>query len=75
MSIGGPHVATVSATANMCGNLGAAAFPIAVPWLLAHAGGWNAVLGGFGALYIIAAVFWLMIRTNGSLFDEPPAKA
>ena len=64
MSLGGPHVATVSATANMCGNLGAAAFPIAVPWLLAHAGGWNAVLGGFGALYIVAAVFWLMMKAE-----------
>jgi nitrate/nitrite transporter NarK len=64
MSLGGPHVATVSATANMCGNLGAAAFPIAVPWLLAHAGGWNAVLGGFGALYIIAAAFWLMMKAE-----------
>ncbi len=64
ISLGGPHVATVSATANMCGNLGAAAFPIAVPWLLAHAGGWNAVLGGFGALYIIAAVFWLMMKAE-----------
>ncbi len=72
MSFGGPHVATVSATANMCGNLGAAAFPVAVPWLLAHAGGWNAVLGGFGALYIIAAVFWLLIRANSSLFDHSP---
>ncbi len=72
MSLGGPHVATVSATANMCGNLGAAAFPVAVPWLLAHAGGWNAVLGGFGALYIIAAVFWLLIRANSSLFDHSP---
>ena len=64
MSLGGPHVATVSATANMCGNLGAAAFPIAVPWLLAQAGGWNAVLGGFGALYIIAAAFWLMMKAE-----------
>jgi hypothetical protein len=35
-----------------------------VPWLLAHAGGWNAVLAGFGALYIIAAVFWLLIRNE-----------
>lgn len=64
ISMGGPHVATISATTNMCGNLGAAAFPIAVPWLLHHAGGWNAVLGGFGALYIIAAIFWLMIRNT-----------
>ncbi len=64
MNIGGPHVATLSATTNMCGNLGAAAFPILVPWLLAHAGGWNAVLAGFGALYIIAAVLWLLIRNE-----------
>lgn len=74
MSLGGPHVATVSATANMCGNFGAAAFPLAVPWLLHHAGGWNAVLGGFGALYIVAAVFWLMIRSDGSLFDRASRK-
>ena len=69
MNIGGPHVATVSATANMSGNLGAAAFPIAVPWLLAHAGGWNAVLVGFASLYVVAAVLWILIRTQGSLFE------
>lgn len=69
MNLGGPHVATVSATANMSGNLGAAAFPIVVPWLLANAGGWDAVLAGFASLYVIAAVFWLLIRTKGSLFE------
>ena len=69
MSLGGPHVATVSATANMSGNLGAAAFPIVVPWLLANAGGWDAVLAGFASLYVIAAVFWFLIRTKGSLFE------
>jgi MFS family permease len=69
MSLGGPHVATVSATANMSGNLGAAAFPIVVPWLLANAGGWNAVLAGFASLYVIAAVFWFLIRAKGSLFE------
>lgn len=69
MNLGGPHVATVSATANMSGNLGAAAFPIVVPWLLANAGGWDAVLAGFASLYVIAAVFWFLIRTKGSLFE------
>lgn len=68
MNLGGPHVATVSATANMSGNLGAAAFPIVVPWLLANAGGWDAVLAGFASLYVIAAVFWFLIRAKGSLF-------
>jgi len=72
MSLGGPHVATVSATANMSGNFGAAAFPIVVPWLLANAGGWNAVLAGFASLYVIAAVFWFLIRAKGSLVDPSP---
>jgi nitrate/nitrite transporter NarK len=69
MSLGGPHVATVSAMANMSGNLGAAAFPVVVPWLLANVGGWDAVLAGFASLYLIAAVFWFLIRTKGSLFE------
>jgi ACS family glucarate transporter-like MFS transporter len=69
MTLGGPHVGTVSAMANMSGNLGAAAFPVVVPWLLANAGGWNAVLAGFASLYLFAAVFWLLIRTTGGLFD------
>lgn len=70
MSLGGAHVGTVSATNNMCGNFGAAAFPLLVPLVLNHAGGWNAVLVCFGTLYIVAAVLWLMIRTNGSVFER-----
>lgn len=67
MRLGGPHVAAVSAVTNMCGNFGAASFPLAVPWLLAHAGGWNAVLGAFGALYIVGAVFWLLMHVEKPL--------
>ena len=74
MSMGGAHVASVSATTNMCGNFGAAAFPLAVPWLLHHAGGWNAVLTGFGVLYVIAAVFWLLLKTEGNVFDQALVK-
>jgi hypothetical protein len=37
--------------------------------LLANAGGWDAVLAGFASLYVIAAVFWFLIRTKGSLFE------
>ena len=64
MSFGKEHAATVSATTNMCGNLGAAAFPLAVPWLLSHAGGWDAVLVAFGSLYIAAAVFWMRMKVS-----------
>ncbi len=64
MRLGGTNVAAVSAVTNMCGNFGAASFPLAVPWLLANAGGWNAVLAAFGALYIVGAVFWLLMKVE-----------
>jgi ACS family glucarate transporter-like MFS transporter len=64
MRLGGTNVAAVSAVTNMCGNFGAASFPLAVPWLLAHAGGWNAVLTAFGALYVVGAVFWLLMKVE-----------
>ena len=67
MRIGGKHCATVSGTMNMCGNFGAASFPIVVPWLLRTTGSWNAVLVGFAALYVLAAGFWLMLRTDKSV--------
>ncbi len=70
MTCGGPHAGTLSAITNMCGNFGAATFPILVPWLIANAGGWDAVLIGFGTLYIVAAMLWLMMRSNGSLFEK-----
>lgn len=64
MTFGGSHSATWSAITNMCGNLGAASFPILVPRLIAHGGGWDAVLGAFGALYIVAAALWLLLRSG-----------
>lgn len=68
MSISGEHVATVGGTMNMCGNLGAALFPLAVPWLLRVTGSWTAVLLGFGALYVIAAACWWLMKTDGNVF-------
>jgi len=70
MNLGGAHVATFGAIVNMSGNLGAAAFPIVVPWLLANVGGWDAVLAGFAALYAVAAVFWILIRTKENLLEK-----
>lgn len=74
MHLGGSHAGTVSAVTNMCGNFGAACFPLAVPWLLHHAGGWNAVLTGFGVLYIVAAVFWLLLKAEESAFERVAMK-
>jgi len=64
MTCGGAQTATWSAVTNMCGNFGAASFPILVPWLIARAGGWDAVLFAFGAIYILAAVIWLLLPTE-----------
>jgi len=74
MHVGGSHVATVSGVMNMCGNLGAAAFPVLVPWLLTNAGGWDAVLIGFTALYVCAAVFWLLLKTKHNMFNCSTAR-
>ena len=72
MSMGGHHAATLSATVNMCGNIGAALFPLAVPWLLRATGSWDAVLMGFGALYVAAAACWWLLKTDGNVFASKP---
>ncbi|MEY4940488.1 MAG: putative sulfoacetate transporter SauU [Verrucomicrobiota bacterium] len=75
MSMGGAHVATVMSMMNMSGNLGAALFPLAVPWLLAATGSWNAVLLGFSGLYVAAAVCWSLLKVEGTVMDQALAKA
>lgn len=71
IDMGGPHVGTVNATMNMMGNLGAWAFPIAVPWLLRHSdGSWEAVVLVFGACYVASAVFWLLLKPEGTVLEQ-----
>ena len=71
----GSHVATVNATMNMMGNFGAWMFPIAVPWLLARFGNWDAVLVVFGALYVIGALFWLLLKPEGAIVEQALCRA
>jgi ACS family glucarate transporter-like MFS transporter len=70
IDMGGEHVPTVNSVMNMCGNLGAMLFPLAVPWLLRETGSWNAVLLCFGALYIAGAICWWCLRAQGNVFDQ-----
>jgi len=70
IDMGGSHVATVNATMNMMGNFGAWTFPIAVPWLLARFGKWDAVLVVFGALYVVGALFWLLLKPEGTIVEQ-----
>ena len=70
IDMGGSHVATVNATVNMMGNFGAWIFPILVPWLLVRFGSWDAVLVVFGSLYVIGALFWLLLKPEGTIVEQ-----
>ena len=62
--LGGAHVPRVFATMNMCGNVGAAVFPLVVPHLTSHTGNWHAVLLLFAAIYLAAGICWFAFDTE-----------
>lgn len=70
IDMGGAQIATVNATMNMMGNLGAWSFPIAVPWLLKRFGSWDSVLLVFGACYVASSLFWLLLKPEGTILDQ-----
>lgn len=82
MDMGGNNVASLFSTMNMIGNFGAGFLPWVVPrfktWieetpsLLAQCDGnsWNAVLVLFAATYLGSAICWLLLSTNGTVFDQ-----
>jgi MFS family permease len=71
IDLGGRHVATVFSIMNMCGNLGAAAFPVVVPWLLLLGGGWDLVLFVFAGIFLAAALCWLLVDVDRSVSGSP----
>ena len=70
ISFGGRHVATVFSTMNMCGNLGAALFPVTAGWLVARTGNWNLILFLFAGIMAIDAVCWALLNPQGTLFGD-----
>lgn len=74
ISFGGKHVATVFSTMNMCGNIGAALFPLVAGWLVRETGNWNLMLFLFAGIMAVDAVCWALLNPRGTLFgdgDEP----
>lgn len=74
IDMGGRHAPTVFSTMNMLGNFGAALFPAAVPYLLrmgfpAGENNWNLVLLVFAAMFVGAAVCWLL--ADGKVCIDP----
>jgi len=69
IDMGGQHVAVVFSLMNMAGNLGAMVFPALVPWL-ETSGGWDLVVGVFTGIYLAAALCWLGLNPEGTIFDR-----
>jgi sugar phosphate permease len=73
IDVGGDRVGTVFSVMNMCGNIGAAAFPLAVPPLVMACGSWNPVLFVFAAIYALAGLCWLLIDPEDNIVADPVA--
>ena len=70
IGFGGRHVATVFSAMNMCGNIGAALFPVTAGWLVARSGNWNLILFLFAGIMAVDAVCWAVLNPRGTLFGE-----
>lgn len=71
ISYGGRQVATVFATMNMSGNIGAGLFPFVVGFLVAATGTWDVALLLFVCLFALCALCWAFMNPTGTLFDDP----
>jgi nitrate/nitrite transporter NarK len=74
ITYGGKRVATVFATMNMSGNVGAGVFPLAVGWLARLTGNWNLVLLVIASLFASSGVCWAFLKPAGTLFDDEAIK-
>lgn len=70
ISYGGSQVATVFSTMNMCGNFGAALFPVTAGRLVAVTGNWNLILFLFAGIMAIDAVCWALLNPRGTFSGE-----
>jgi|SRR5262245_5783650 len=70
IDFGGRRVGTVISVMNMCGNIGAGLFPLAVGHLVAKTGRWDLVLPLFAAIFFIDGVCWAFLNPERSLFEE-----
>jgi MFS family permease len=70
IEFGGRQVATVFSVMNMCGNVGAFLFPVAVGWFVQQTGQWDFVLFLFAGIFVADAVCWALLNPRGTLFEE-----
>jgi hypothetical protein len=72
---GGARVATVFATMNMSGNIGAGLFSVVVGWVVDEWKDWNLALMLVAGLYAADAVCWMVLHPKGTLYPEGPIGA
>ncbi|MEQ9071015.1 MAG: MFS transporter, partial [Gimesia chilikensis] len=66
---GGQHVAPIFGMMNMMGNLGAALLPVVVGAMF-DAGRYESVLILMAGIYVSAALCWMLLNPNGTVFKE-----
>jgi nitrate/nitrite transporter NarK len=66
---GGQHVAPIFGMMNMMGNLGAALLPVVVGMMF-DAGLYGTVLILMAGIYVSAALCWMLLNPNGTVFEE-----
>lgn len=70
IEFGGKRVATVFSIMNMCGNIGAAVFPLVVGSIIKTTGNWNLVLCLFAGILAVDAVIWALLNPQAPLFQD-----
>ncbi len=70
IDMGGRHIPTVFAIMNMSGNIGAAAFPVVVGFLVDRSHRWDWIPAFMAGIYVVGSVFWIVLDTRGTVFDQ-----
>jgi nitrate/nitrite transporter NarK len=55
---------------NMCGNIGAAIFPLTAAWLATRTGNWNLMLLLFAGIMAVDAICWAFLNPQGTLLGD-----
>lgn len=70
IQFGGRQTGVVFSAMNMCGNFGAALFPLIAGELVARTGNWNLVLIVFAGIMFVDALCWALLNPRGTLFND-----
>ena len=70
IEFGGRHVATTFSLMNMCGNIGAALFPLTVGYIAESSFGWSGVLFLSAFIFVIDAVCWALLNPTHTISGE-----